>query len=171
TPLIVNSAPLTAYPINKPVAQAPGVNRFQLYFHKLAAKTDLPAATDPYFTVYQSSLAYQAYLASDPTMNGKVNSILYSASSHATARAVLESIFTASFVDALDNGQTHYTNAGTFSYTSDDGLFTTSVVGDGGTTLANVVDAANALYAVYSITPPMTHQVRVNMATSFPTAP
>src|SRR5215813_13558781 len=90
TPLIVNSAPLTAYPINKPVAQAPGVNRFQLYFHKLAAKTDLPAATDPYFPVYQSSLAYQAFLASDPTMNGKVSSILYSASSHATARAVLE---------------------------------------------------------------------------------
>lgn len=53
--LIVNSPALTAYPVNKPVAQAPGVNRFQLYFHKLAAKTDLPATDDLYYPVYQSS--------------------------------------------------------------------------------------------------------------------
>src|SRR5262249_9642319 len=53
--------------------------------------------------------------------------------------------------------------------TSDDGLFTASVVGDEGTTLASVVDAANALYAVYSITPAMTHEVRVNMEKYFTT--
>lgn len=70
-PLIINSAPLTAYPVNKPVGQAAGVNRFELYFHKLAAKTDLPAATDPYYPVYQSSLDYQTYLATDPTMLSK----------------------------------------------------------------------------------------------------
>lgn len=40
--LIVNSAPLTAYPASAPVAQAAGTNRFELYFHKLNAKTDLP---------------------------------------------------------------------------------------------------------------------------------
>src|SRR5262249_15479097 len=56
--LVVNSDPLTAYPVNKPVAQAPGVNRFQLYFHKLAAKTDLPSEDDPYYPVYKSSLDY-----------------------------------------------------------------------------------------------------------------
>src|SRR5262249_37080446 len=151
---------LTAYPVIRPVTQAPGVNRFQLYFHKLAAKTDLPATTDPYFPLYQSSLAYQAFLAADPTMLNKVNSILYSASSHAAARAVLERIFNRSFVDALDNGAARYTNSGRFTYTSDDGRFTTAVVGDGGTTIGNLVDAANALYAVYSITPAMTHEVR-----------
>jgi hypothetical protein len=75
-PLIVNSAPLTAYPTGKPVAQAAGVNRFQLYFHKLAAKTDLPATDDPYYSTYQSSLEYQSYLSSDPTMLDKVNIIV-----------------------------------------------------------------------------------------------
>ena len=80
--LIVNSPALTAYPV-KPVAQAPGVNRFQLYIHKLAAKTDLPATDDPYYPVYQSSLQYQNFLASDPSMMNKVNSIVYSDSSFA----------------------------------------------------------------------------------------
>lgn len=168
-PLIVNSDPLTAYPVTKPVAQAAGINRFQLYFHKLAEKTDLPATNDPYYPVYQSSLDYQAYLASDPTMINKVNSILYSASSHTMARAVLETVFTKTFVDALDNGTTTYANTGTFVYTSDDGKFTTSVVGDGGTILANVVDAANSLYAVYSIIPAMINEVPVNMGKYFPT--
>ena len=166
-PLVVSSQPLTAYPVNKPVAQAAGVNRFQLYFHKLAAKTDLPAADDPYYAVYQSSLEYQRYLASDPTMLNKVNSIVYSPASQATARAVLESIFTKSFIDTLDNGSSSYSNTGTFTFTSDDGKFTTSVQGDGETTIANVVDAANALYAVYSITPSMTHEINVDMAKYF----
>lgn len=166
--LIVNSDPLTAYPVNKPVAQAAGVNRFQLYFHKLAEKTDLPAASDPYYPVYQSSLEYQSYLASDPTMLNKVNSIVYSASSHTMARAVLETVFTKAFVDALDTGAASYTNTGTFVFTSDDGKFTTSIVGDGSTTLNNVVDAANSLYAVYSIIPAMVNEVPVNFAKYFP---
>jgi hypothetical protein len=168
-PLIVNSAPLTAYPVNKPVAQAASVNRFILYFHKLTAKTDLPATTDLYYPVYQSSLAYQAYLASDPTMIDKVNSIVYSASSQTMARAVLETVFTKAFVDALDKGSTHYANTGTFTFTSDDGKFTTSITGDGGTTIANIVDAANSLYAVYSIVPAMINEVPVNMGKYFPT--
>jgi hypothetical protein len=168
-PLVVNSPALTAYPVNKPAAQAPGVNRFQLYFHKLAAKTDLPSETDPYDPVYQSSLEYQNYLASDPTMIHKVNSILYSDSSKKTSRELLETIFTKSFVDRLEDGSASYSNTGNFSYTSDDGMLTASVVGDGETTLANVVDAANALYAVYSITPAMTHEVRSHLDRYFTT--
>jgi hypothetical protein len=167
-PLIVNSDPLTAYPVSKPVAQAAGVNRFQLYFHKLTEKTDLPAATDPYYPVYQSSLQYQAYLASDPTMLAKVNSILYSSSSHAMARTVLETVFTKAFVDALDNGATSYANTGTFVFTSDDGKFTATIIGDGTTTLSNIVDAANSLYAVYSIIPAMINEVPVNLGKYFP---
>ena len=116
-PLIVNSAPLTAYPVNKPVAQPAGVNRFDLYFHKLAAKTDLPSTSDPYYPTYQSSLSYQNYLASDPTMLNKVNSILYSNTSNAISRTILQASFTKPFVDALANGTTSYSNSGTFSYT------------------------------------------------------
>ena len=115
---IVNTPALTAYPVNKPVAQAPGVNRFQLYFHKLAAKTDLPSTSDPYYPVYQSSLQYQAFLASDPTMLNKVNSIVYSASSYGTARTVLYTLFTKAFVDRLDEGSTRYFNTGSYTFTS-----------------------------------------------------
>lgn len=167
-PLVVNSASLTAYPASKPVTQAPGINRFQLYFHKLAAKTDLPATTDPIYPVYQSSLAYQSYLASDPTMIAKVNSIVYGDASKAAARAALLQVFTPAFVDALDSGASSYANTGSFTYTSGDGLFTTTVTGDGGTVLANLVDAANSLYAVYSITPAMVNEVPTNFGKYFP---
>src|SRR5262249_37448529 len=46
------------YPAAAPVAQPAGTNRFLLYFHKLAAKTDLVAdPSDPYYATYQDSLA------------------------------------------------------------------------------------------------------------------
>lgn len=167
-PLVVSSPALTAYPLSKPVAQAPGINRFQLYFHKLAAKTDLPATTDAYYPTYQSSLQYQNFLASDPTMINKVNSILYSASSNAVAHTVMYSLFTKPFVDTIDNGIASYSNAGSLTFTSDDGKFTTTITGDGGTTIANVVDAANSLYTVYSITPAMVNEVPLNMGKYFP---
>ncbi len=166
---IVNTPSLTAYPVNKPVEQAPGINRFQLYFHKLAAKTDLPATTDPYYPVYQSSLQYQSFLASDPTMTNKVNSIVYSPESYATSRTVLYTLFTKAFVDQLDTGATSYVNSGSFTFTSTDGKFTTTITGDGGTVIGNVVDAANSLYAVYSITPAMINEVPENMSKYFPT--
>jgi hypothetical protein len=167
-PQVVSSAALTAYPVNKPVAQAAGTNRFQLYFHKLAAKTDLPATTDAYYPVYQSSLAYQSYLAADPTMTAKVNSIVYSDASKAAARSLLLQVFTPTFVNALDAGSSRYANTGSYTFTSDDGKFTTTVTGDGSTVLANLVDAANALYAVYSITPAMINEVPVSLGKYFP---
>lgn len=165
----ISSTPaLTAYPINKPVTQAPGINRFQLYFHKLAAKTDLPATTDPYYPVYQSSLQYQSFLASDTTMLSKVNGIVYGPSSYSSARTVLYTLFTQQFVNLLDAGTTSYVNTGSYTYTSSDGRFTTMITGDGATSIKNVVDAANALYAVYSITPAMVNEVPVNMGKYFP---
>ena len=159
---------LTAYPVNKPVAQPAGVNRFQLYFHKLNAKTDLPATTDPYYPTYQSSLQYQSFLASDSIQIGKINSVTYSQTSYAAAHAVLYTLFTQAFVDALDAGTTSYLNTGSFTFTSSDGKFTTTVTGDGTTTLRNAVDAADALYAVYQITPAMVNEVPINLGKYFP---
>lgn len=158
---------MTAYPVNKPVAQAAGVNRFQLYFHKLAAKTDLPSSSDPYFPVYQDSLNYQSYL-SDATMTDKVNDIVYSAASQASARSVLQQVFSPAFVNALDSGASSYANTGSFTFSSDDGLFKTTIAGDGTTVLKNLVDAANSLYAVYTITPAMAKEVPVNLGKYFP---
>jgi hypothetical protein len=169
-PYIVRSAALTAYPVNAPKPQAAGTNRFQLYFHKLTAGTDLPATTDAYYPVYQSSLAYQSYLAGDQTMLNKVNGVVYGDSTKAVSRAVLETVFTKPFVDALDAGTTRYANVGSYTFTSDDGLFTTTVTGDGGTRIANLVDAANSLYAVYSITPAMAAEVPVNLGKYIPDA-
>ncbi len=165
---ISSTPPLTAYPVSKPVAQPAGVNRFQLYFHKLNAKTDLPATADTYYPVYQSSLRYQTFLASDPIMLNKVNSIVYSTGSYAAARTVLYALFTKSFVDVLDSGTASYLNTGTYTFTSSDGKFTATINGDGSTALNNVVDAANSLYAVYSITPAMINEAPENMSKYFP---
>jgi hypothetical protein len=167
-PLVMNSPALTAYPFNKPVAQAPGVNRFQLYFHKLNAKTDAPDTGDPYRMTYQDSLGYQNFLANDPAMINKVNGVLYSSASYAAAHTVLTNLFSQAFIHQLDNGVTSYNNAGTFTFTSSDGKFTTTITGDGGTFINNSVDAANSLYAVYSITPAMIKEVPINMGKYFP---
>src|SRR5450830_1092742 len=46
-----------------PIAQPDGTNRFLLYFHKLAAKTDKVTNTaNPLFTTYQDSQAFQTWL-------------------------------------------------------------------------------------------------------------
>ena len=79
-----------------------------------------PSTNDPYFPIYQSSLDYQTYLAGDATMLGKVNSIVYSPASMTMARAVLETVFTKPFLDALYNGTATYSNTGTFTFVSDD---------------------------------------------------
>lgn len=101
-------------------------------------------------------------------MINKVNSIVYSDSSFATSRTVLYALFTKAFVDLLDSGSTSYANTGSFTFTSADGNFTTTITGDGGTVIGNVVDAANSVYAVYSITPAMVNDVPVNMGKYFP---
>lgn len=101
-------------------------------------------------------------------MIAKVNSIVYSDASKKMARKVLKTIFTPAFLDALDSGTTSYSNAGTFNFTSTDGQFSAKITGDGQTIVANLVDAANSLYAVYSILPAMNQEVNVNMARYFP---
>jgi len=158
SPLIVKAAPLTAYPSNKPVAQAAGVNRFLLYFHKLAAKTDLVTnPADPYYQTYQNSLAYQAYLnntnGTGLNMVNKVNGILSSPDATTNARAILETLFTSDFVDKIDNGTYKFYNSGSYTFTSADGKYTNTVSGDGSTTVQSLSDAANELYSFYQATP------------------
>jgi hypothetical protein len=71
-------------------------------------------------------------------------------------------------VALLDSGATSYANTGTYTLTSSDGLFTNTITGDGTTTINNVVDAVNSLYAVYSITPAMVNEVPIDMGKYFP---
>ena len=53
-----------------------------------------------------------------------------------------ERLFTKAFVDKIDNGTYRFANTGTYSFTSDDGKFTNTVTGDGGTTINGLADAA-----------------------------
>src|SRR5262249_15656859 len=149
----------TGYPVNNPVTQPAGVNRFDLYFHKLNADTDLPDPSDPYYPTYQFSLAYQNFLSSDSTMLDKVNGILYSDGTNSLAREVLQASFTPEFLDALANGTTKYSNTGTFNFTSPDGQCTNTITGDGKTKVNNLFDAANGLYSVYQILPGMNQEL------------
>jgi hypothetical protein len=154
-PLIVKAPALTNYPANKPVAQAAGINRFLLYFHKLAAKTDLvTATTDPYYTTYTNSLLYQNYLT-NANMVAKINGLMTSPAAKANATAVLQRLFTQDFITKIDNGTYTFANSGTFSFMSDDGKYTATVSGSGGTTIQSLTDAASELYGYYVIAPEM----------------
>jgi len=154
--LVVPSAALTAYPANAPVAQAPGVNHFLLYFHKLAAKTDLVTdSADPNFVLYNNSLAYQAYLK-NANMLAKVNALITAPQAGTNARAILEGLFTKAFVDKIDNGTYKFSNSGSFTFTSDDGKSTATVTGDDSVEIASLTDAAEELYSYYVIAPGMT---------------
>ncbi|MBM3115411.1 histidine-type phosphatase [Jeongeupia naejangsanensis] len=152
-PVTVAADALTAYPANAPVAQAAGVNRFLLYFHKLVAKTDLVSdPASPYYQTYQDSLAFQAY-AADADLSAKLAGFNADPALKTAARTVLERLFTKTFVDRIDNGTYSFANSGSFSFTSDDGKFTNTLTGDGKTTVKGIVDVVSMLYNVYVITP------------------
>jgi hypothetical protein len=166
--LLTPSAALTAYPANAPLAQPAGVNHFLLYFHKLAAKTDLVTnSTDPYYSTYQNSLAYQAY-ASDPEMLAKVSSALNNPAASSAARAVLEGLFSKAFVDKIENKTYSFANTGSYSFASDDGAYSATVTGDGKTTVKTLADAASMLYNLYVIAPAMKNEVNVDFTRYIP---
>jgi hypothetical protein len=168
-PLITQPPAPVGYPQNAPVVQPAGTNRFLLYFHKLVAKTDLVTNTsDPYYQTYQDSLAYQAYLASDPDMTAKVNAVLATPDAVSAARAVLLTLFTADFVNKIDNQTYTFTNAGTFSFTSDDGQYSATVTGDGKTTVKSLTDAASMLYNLYVVAPAMQAEAGVDFTPFIP---
>jgi hypothetical protein len=160
--LLTQTPALTAYPSNAPVTQPIGTNKYLLYFHKLAAKTDLVTSpTDPYYQTYQDSLAFQAY-ATDADLTAKVAAVLADPSAVAAARAVLEGLFTKAFVDKIDNKTYSFTNAGTYSFTSDDGMYSATVTGDGKTSVKTLTDAASMLYNLYVVAPAMSNEVTVD---------
>jgi len=167
-PLITQPPAPVGYPANAPVVQPAGTNRFLLYFHKLAAKTDLVTnTTDPYYQTYQDSLAFQAY-ATNTDLTTKVNGILSDPSAAAAARAVLEALFTEDFVNKIDNQTYTFANTGTYSFTSDDGVYSATVTGDGKTKVQSLTDAASMLYNLYVIAPAMTNEVSVDFTRYVP---
>ncbi len=85
-----------------------------------------------------------------------------------SGREVLERLFTKTFVDKIDNGTDRFANTGTYSFTSDDGKFTNTVTGDGGTTIKGLADAASVLYNLYAIMAGMTNEVKADFVQYMP---
>ena len=150
---LVERPVLQGYPADAPRAQAPGVDRFRLYFHRLNARNDLVTdPTDPALAVYRASLAYQAY-ARSAAVKAKVNEARADPALAQAAVATLQRLFTPAFVERLARGQASYPSTGSFEFTSDDGSFKAKVVGDGKASIRSPMDALLALYAVYEIAP------------------
>src|SRR5262249_43537446 len=94
-----------------------------------------------------------------PDVTAKVAGILADPANTAAARAVLETLFASTFVDKIANGTYKFANTGTFTFTSDDGLFTTTLTGDGKTKVQSLTDAASMLYNLYVIAPAMVNEL------------
>lgn len=150
---LVERPVLQGYPADAPRAQAPGVDRFRLYFHRLNARSDLVTdPADPALAVYRASQAYQAH-ARSAAVQAKVDEARADPVLAQAALATLQRLFTPAFVERLARGQASYANTGSFEFTSDDGRFTARVTGDGKAILRSPVDALLALSGVYEIAP------------------
>ncbi|SMC18067.1 hypothetical protein SAMN02745857_00465 [Andreprevotia lacus DSM 23236] len=167
--LITYPAAPAPYPVSKPVVQKDGTNRFLLYFHKLVAKTDEVTNTaDPLYQTYQDSQAYQAYNTSDADQLALQAGAVADPAVQTAGRAVLERLFSKTFVDKIANGTYSFSNTGSFTYASDDGKFTSTLSGDGKTGIASAGDAGALLYELYSIAPAMKDEAGVDFTAYMP---
>jgi hypothetical protein len=124
---------------------------------------------DPRFQAYQDSQAYQAYEAS-PAYAAKLAAIDADADGKAAARAVLERLFAKSFVDRIDSGEYTFDNAGSYTFTSDDGKFTNTVKGNGKSQVKGLADAASMLYNLYVIAAGMKNELAADFTKYVPAA-
>lgn len=166
---LATSVPAVAAYITSPV-----VDRYQLYFHKLKSADAVTDTISTNYTVYQASLAFQAFAAAtDSTGYGtavaaKIDTVRTSSEVTAAARTVLERLFTKEFVDKIDAGTYTFSNNSTRSYTSADGSFTNTLTGDGKTKIESAVDAAELIYELYIIAPGMRNEVSVDFSQYMP---
>ncbi|MBC3918391.1 histidine-type phosphatase [Undibacterium sp. CY18W] len=127
-----------------------GTDRFLLYFHKLGSSQDkVSDPADPLFATYQASQAYQRY-AKSSELRSREEAVLRQPQLAVAARVVLQALFKPAFIAALDQGKYHVSNEGSYSFTSSDGKFTDTLRGDGDTEISSSVEAAMALYDLYS---------------------
>jgi len=168
--LVTTPAAPGPYPdVGTPVAEPAGTDRFELYFHKLVAATDLVTNTaDPHFVTYTDSQAYQAYKGADADLLSRQAALQANPAVGAAGRVILERLFAKAFVDKIENGSYSFANTGTYSFTSDDGKFTSTLTGDGKTKINSLASAAALLYELYSIAPAMKAEAGVNFKPYMP---
>ncbi len=170
TSLVNYPAAPAPYPAAAPVAQPAGTNHFLLYFHKLVTATDLVTnPADPLYPTYQDSQAFQNWLK-DSDLAAKQAAILADPAAKTAGRVVLERLFTKAFVDKIEAGTYSFANTGSFSYTSDDGKFSSTLAGDGKTGITNLGEAASLLYELYVIAPAMKSEAGVDFTGYMPLA-
>ena len=133
-------------PALKPLLVA-GTDRYLLYFHKLPAPTEqTPAAQRP---TYDASQAYQRWVKSEALQNRSA-AIYAQPQIHAAAQAVLARLFTPAFIAALDAGKRNAVNSASYTFSSADGKFTTTLKGDDNSSIDSSTEAAMALYDLYA---------------------
>lgn len=138
-----------------------GVDRYLLYFHKLPTPTErTPASQRP---AYDASQSYQRWIKSD-ALQERISAIYLQPQVRAAAQATLARLFTPGFIAALDAGHRHASNAGAHSFRSDDGQFSTTIKGDGSSTIDNSTEAALALYDLYAAAADMRHELQADFS-------
>ena len=168
-PMITFAPAPSGYPAGAPRVQPVGVNRFLLLFVGLDRDNDLVTdPADPMYRTYQASQAYQQYLKSDQDLSAKLRSLAARPSSQFAARAVLERLFTTSFVDKIALGTYTFASTGTMSFKSDDGKYQATTTGDGSHRIQNLVDAALELYELYSMAPAIRIEAGVDFSAYMP---
>ncbi|WP_395823071.1 histidine-type phosphatase [Collimonas sp.] len=168
-PLITYPAAAGPFPDNAPaVSQPNGTNRFLLYFHKLDKTTDLVTnTTNPLYRTYQASQEYQAF-KNDQDLADKQSGLFKTPEAKAAGRAVLERLFTKAFIDKIENGSYKFSNAGSSTFSSDDGGFTSTLTGDGKTKIESLADAGSMMYELYVISPAMRAEANVDFSAYMP---
>ncbi|WP_417066768.1 histidine-type phosphatase [Niveibacterium terrae] len=152
-----------------------GINRYQLYFHKLSATGDkVTDGSAINAQVLQASLDYQSFAAAKDATGYGTEVAAKIAAARATpeiktaARVVLEKLFSKAFLDKIDAGTYKFSNNSTRSYTSDDGKFTNKLTGDGKTKILSSVDAAALIYELYIIAPGLKNETGVDFSPYMP---
>ncbi|WP_295552072.1 histidine-type phosphatase [uncultured Pseudacidovorax sp.] len=168
--LITYPAAPAPYPdTGSAVAQPAGTDRFLLYFHKLVKATDLVTnPADARYVTYQDSQAYQKYKAADADLLAKQAGLFTSDAARAAGRTLLLRLFTPAFVDKIDNGSYSFANTGSYTYTSSDGKFSSTLSGDGKTTIKGLGDAGALMYELYVIAPAMKAEAGVDFTPYMP---
>jgi hypothetical protein len=168
--LMTYPAAPAAYPDNAAaVSQPAGTNRFMLYFHKLLKAVDgVTKANDPLLATYNSSQAYQSYKQNDADLLAKQAGLANSESAKVAGRIAMERLFTKAFVDKVAAGSYSFANSGSFSFSSEDGKFSSTLAGDGKTKITSLADAGNLLYELYVIAPAMKSEAGVDFTSYLP---
>jgi hypothetical protein len=165
--LVLRPPAPSGYPVLAPVIRPEGSNRFLLYFFALKPDGErVDAPSDPYYRTYLDSLGYQDFLTS-PAYFAAIGRLEDNPQFKSIERTIMERLFSQAFVDKIDDGGYRFTNAGSHTFTSDDGSFTNTITGDGRTSVGSLADAVDMLYNLYVIAPGLRREATLDFAPYF----